>query len=213
MLMEDNSSLAIIDLGSNSFHMMICRLEGTRVTVLDRMREPVRLRMGLQADGTLTQEAQERALDCLTRFAQRIRGVDHLKVVGTNTLRRAQNVAPFLRKIEEILNAPVDVIGGREEARLIYLGVASYLPVSDERTLVIDIGGGSTEFIIGVHMDQRIRETRSLGCVSFTMDFFPDNVPTKKVHGERNTTQGAGLATALVHGLFSRQRADQKSPW
>lgn len=177
---EETRTLAIIDLGSNSFHMMISRVEGQRVTVLDRVREPVRLRLGLGEDGSLSEEAQARALACLSRFAQRLRGIDQIRVVGTNTLRRTKNPTPFLRKIEALLKTPVDVIGGREEARLIYLGVASSLPPSDLRNFVVDIGGGSTEFIIGRGMEHMARETRPMGCVAFTMDHFPDGVPTKK---------------------------------
>ncbi len=177
---DEMRTLAIIDLGSNSFHMMISRLEGTRVTVLDRVREPVRLRMGLREDGSLTEEAQERALACLSRFEQRLRGVDQIRVVGTNTLRRAKDPTPFLRRIEALLKTPVDVIGGREEARLIYLGVASSLAPSNLRNFVIDIGGGSTEFIIGRGMEHLVRETRPIGCVAYAMDHFPDMVPTKK---------------------------------
>jgi len=177
---DAGKTLAVVDLGSNSFHMMVCRLQNSRITVLDRVREPVRLRMGLREDGSISEEAQERALACLSRFAQRLRGVEQIRVVGTNTLRRARDIAPFLNKISQILNTPVDVIGGREEARLIYLGVASNLPPSDHRNFVIDIGGGSTEFIIGMGMEQLDRETRPMGCVAFAMEFFPDNVPTRK---------------------------------
>jgi len=169
-----------MDLGSNSFHMMVARVDNGRVTVIDTHKEPVRLRFGLQPDGTLSEEAQDRALASLRRFAQRLRGIKEIRVVGTNTLRRAKNPKPFLKKIEEILKTPVEVIGGSEEARLIYLGVSNNMPPSDQRNLVIDIGGGSTEFIIGKNKDSELRETRPLGCVGFTMDFFPDGVITKK---------------------------------
>ncbi len=178
--MKDRRIIAVIDLGSNSFHMMVARVDSDRITVLDTHKEPVRLRFGLMPDGSISEEAQDRALKCLRRFAQRLRGVKEIRVVGTNTLRRAKTPKPFLKKIEEILNSPVEVIGGSEEARLIYLGVANNLPLSENRNLVIDIGGGSTEFIIGKNKESNMRETRPMGCVGFTMDFFSDGVVTKK---------------------------------
>lgn len=178
--MEQPQKVAVLDLGSNSFHMMICQLEDDRYAVIDRVREAVRLRFGLQEDGSITKEAQERALDCLTRFEQRLRGVDTVRIVGTNTLRRAKNPGAFLKKIEKILKTPVEVIGGMEEARLIYLGVASTISNHKLRNFVIDIGGGSTEFIIGKGPAYHVRETRPMGCVAFSMEFFPENVPTKK---------------------------------
>lgn len=194
---EEERILAVVDLGSNSFHMMVSKLDGRRITVLDRVREPVRLRMGLREDGSISKEAQTRALACLQRFAQRLKGVEHIRVVGTNTLRRAKNPIEFLRKIEDILGVPVDVIGGREEARLIYLGVASNLPPSELRNFVIDIGGGSTEFIIGKGMEQQVRETRPMGCVSFSMEFFPENIPTKKRFKQASLRVGQELEAYL----------------
>ena len=173
-------TLAVVDLGSNSFHMLVARADGNRLSLQDTLKEPVRLRMGLGADGSISDEARERALSCLRRFAQRLAGVDHIRVVGTNTMRRARDTRAFLKEIEDILDVPVDVIGGMEEARLIYLGVASNRPPSDKRNLVIDIGGGSTEFIIGRNLEYTARESRPMGCVSFTMNFFSDGVVTKK---------------------------------
>ena len=176
--MQNTRTIAVIDLGSNSFHMMVAQTQNEYLRILDTLKEPVRLRMGLRADGTITQAARQRALDCLTRFAQRIRRVDEIRVVGTNTLRRAQDAKRFLKEMEEVLRAPVEVIGGMEEARLIYQGVAHYLPPSADRNFVIDIGGGSTELIIGKHEQALTRESRSIGCVSFTLDYFEDGIVT-----------------------------------
>lgn len=173
-------TLGVVDLGSNSFHLMIARIEKGHYTVLDTLKEPVRLRQGLDPKGEIDPASQARAMACLERFAQRLRGTDYIRVVGTNTMRRAKNTRAFLKKIEEILGEQVDVIGGIEEARLIYLGVASNLPLSEKRNLVIDIGGGSTEIIVGKNMEPLNRETRPIGCVGFSMEFFPDGIITKK---------------------------------
>ena len=205
--MKKNRTIAIIDLGSNSFHMMVTRIEDNHTSMLDTLKEPVRLRRGLREDGTLSEEARKRALDCLRRFAQRTRGLDDIRVVGTNTLRRAKNTKQFLREIEDILGSQVEVIGGIEEARLIYLGVASNLPPSDQRNLVIDIGGGSTEFIIGKNMEPLVRETRPMGCVSMGMDFFHDGVMTKKRFQKSQMKVGQELET--YQQTFSSDRWDR----
>jgi len=180
--MPHRRTIAILDLGSNSFHLLVARTEDDRISVIDALKEPVRLRSGLLPDGTLTDESQERALACLSRYAQRLRGLhpDDIRAVGTNTLRRAKNTGDFIDKIESLLGVPLEIIGAGEEARLIYLGVANYLPPSPARNFVVDIGGGSTEFIVGVNLEARVRESRPLGCVGWTMDFFPDGIVTKK---------------------------------
>ncbi|MDJ0835620.1 MAG: Ppx/GppA phosphatase family protein [Acidobacteriota bacterium] len=174
--------IAALDLGSNSFHMVIARVEDGRVVILDTLKEMVRLRQGLNRKGILSREAQERALDCLQRFEQRLRGIprENIRVVGTNTLRGAQNAGPFLQQIQTMLNVRVQVIAGREEARLIYMGVANQLPESDYRNLVVDIGGGSTEFIIGRNREPLVMESRPMGCVSYTNEFFGDGRITRR---------------------------------
>ncbi len=171
-------TMAVLDLGSNSFHMNIVKSEGKREVTIESFKEFVRLRSGLQDDGSLSETSQQRALACLARFEQRLRGIapEHIRVVGTNTLRSAQDAPSFLRRIEETLKHPVDVIGGREEARLIYLGVAQNRPRSSERIMVIDIGGGSTELVLGQNMSPSAMESRSLGCVSFSLKFFPEGI-------------------------------------
>ncbi len=144
-------TIAAIDLGSNSFHMIIARVSGSDFQVIDKLREMVRLGAGLDNEKNLSIEAEERALGCLERFGQRIRTLPQgsVRAVGTNTLRQVRNSRRFLQAAEEALGHPIKVIAGREEARLVYLGVAHGLATGDERRLVVDIGGGSTELIIG----------------------------------------------------------------
>ncbi|CAM2066392.1 Ppx-GppA domain-containing protein [Sulfidibacter corallicola] len=202
--MPDRRTIATVDLGSNSFHMMIAQVQRGRVTVIDSLREPVRLRMGLQKDGSISQEAQERALTCLARFEQRLRGIspELVKVVGTNALRSSKNSYDFLKRIEETLKTPVDIIGGREEARLIYKGVAQHLPKSKKRNLVIDIGGGSTEFVIGQNLEPHTMESRELGCVTFSMKYFPGGAITRK--GFKRALMHVARELERYHNAFSR---------
>ncbi|MCG8668612.1 MAG: hypothetical protein MI867_04295, partial [Pseudomonadales bacterium] len=168
------NTIAALDLGSTSFHLVIARVEDGRPVIIDSLKEMVRLREGLNTEGILSETAQERALDTLARFEQRLRGIPRecIRTVGTNTLRGAKNASPFLKKIEDLLQVRVETIAGREEARLIYLGVADQLPVSEDRYLVVDIGGGSTEFIIGCKQEPTHMESRPMGCVSYTNEFF-----------------------------------------
>jgi exopolyphosphatase/guanosine-5'-triphosphate,3'-diphosphate pyrophosphatase len=168
--------VAAVDLGSNSFHMVVGRLDNGQLRILDRLREPVRLAAGLDARKRLTADAQKRALDCLSRFAQRVRDLPQgtVRAVGTNTLRQLHDDGEFLRLAEAALGHPIEVIAGREEARLVYLGVAHGLAAGDERRLVVDIGGGSTEVIIGQRFEPRERESLHMGCVSISQRFFGD---------------------------------------
>jgi len=180
-LSTEPNTIAALDLGSNSFHMVIARVEQGRPVIIDTLKESVRLREGLSKRGMLSDEACARALDCLSRFAQRLRGIprENIRVVGTNTLRGAKNAGPFLEQIRALLEVPVEVIAGREEARLIYLGVANQLPEDDRRYLVVDIGGGSTELIIGQNHAPQQLESRPMGCVSYTREFFNEGKITK----------------------------------
>lgn len=179
--MTEYSTLAAVDLGSNSFHCQIARVVGDQIYPLDSLREPVRLGAGLTQDKRLDDETAERALACLKRFGERLRGLDRrtVRAIGTNTLRVAKNAAGFLKKAEAALGFPIEVVAGREEARLIYIGVAHELPASKERRLVVDIGGGSTEFIIGAHYRPLRLESLFMGCVSYSLRFFPDGKITK----------------------------------
>lgn len=174
--------IAAVDLGSNSFHMIVARLNGGTVQILDRLRESVRLAAGLEADGKLSVEAQRRACECLSRFGQRLQGLprDSVRAVGTNTLRKAGNAASLLAAGEQALGHPIVVISGVEEARLIYLGVAHSLADDGAQRLVIDIGGGSTEFIIGAHYEPLYLESLHIGCVSLSRTHFDDGHITPK---------------------------------
>ena len=176
------TTLGAVDLGSNSFHLAIGRVVDDQVYPLDSLKETVRLASGLTPDKHLDAEAQERALGALKRFSERLAGMPKqaVRVVGTNALRVAKNSAAFLRRAEETLGFPIEVIPGREEARLIYLGVVHSLPMSEDNRLVVDIGGGSTEFIIGQKMKPRAMESLYMGCVSYTARFFPDGRIDKK---------------------------------
>jgi exopolyphosphatase/guanosine-5'-triphosphate,3'-diphosphate pyrophosphatase len=168
---------AALDLGSNSFHMIIMRKDVGQLEVIDKLRESVRLAAGLDDKGNITKEVMGRALKCLTHFAQRINesGQVQVRVVGTNTLRKAKNAAIFIKQAEAILQNPIEIIAGREEARLIYLGVAhSISGEQNENRLVVDIGGGSTELIVGKQFEPIQRESLHMGCVSFSNRYFPD---------------------------------------
>ncbi|MFM1892036.1 MAG: hypothetical protein RLZ44_1113 [Pseudomonadota bacterium] len=175
-------TVAAVDLGSNSFHMIVARLDNGQLKVVDRLREAVRLGAGLDAHKGLTPEAQQRALDCLSRFGQRLRGLPQgaVRAVGTNTLRQVRDGGQFLRAAQAALGHPIEVIAGREEARLIYLGVAHGLAAGHEQRLVVDIGGGSTELILGQGMKPRRRESLFMGCVSVSQKFFPDGRVTQQ---------------------------------
>jgi exopolyphosphatase/guanosine-5'-triphosphate,3'-diphosphate pyrophosphatase len=179
--MAEYSTLAAVDLGSNSFHCQIARVVGDQLYPLDALREPVRLGAGLGKDKRLDEVSEERALACLMRIGERLRGFDHhtVRAVGTNTLRVAKNAAAFLKKAETALGFPIEVVAGREEARLIYLGVSHSLPASKERRLVVDIGGGSTEFIIGANYKPQKLDSLFMGCVSYSLRYFPEGKITK----------------------------------
>jgi len=179
--MTEYSTLAAVDLGSNSFHCQIARVVGDQIYPLDSLREPVRLGAGLTDDKRLDDETAERALACLKRFGERLRGLDrrNVRAIGTNTLRVAKNATAFLKKAQSALGFPIEVVSGREEARLIYIGVAHELPASKERRLVVDIGGGSTEFIIGAHYRPLRLESLFMGCISYSLRYFPDGKVTK----------------------------------
>jgi len=169
-------TVAAVDLGSNSFRLQVGRVVDNQIYTLDSMKEPVRLASGLMPDKRLDAAAQSRALDALRRFGERLGGLDRgaVRAVATNTLRIAKNAFDFLPQAEEALGFPIEVIAGREEARLIYIGASHSLPSAAHKRLVIDIGGGSTEFIIGKRHEPQLMESLYMGCVSYTLRFFPD---------------------------------------
>ena len=172
--------LAVVDLGSNSFRLEIGRVEGDQIYQLDTWRETLRIGAGLDAKGRLKQTAIQAALACLARFRERLSGLhpSAVRVVATNTFRVAKNAPEFLVLAERTLGLPIDVISGHEEARLTFFGVAHELPRSPEPRLVIDIGGGSTEFIIGRGLEPDRLESLTIGCVGMTQRFFHDGAIT-----------------------------------
>jgi len=174
--------VAAVDLGSNSFHMVIARVRGEEVRPIDRVREPVQLARGLGKRRVLTKATRQRALRALERFNQRLREVEpgRVRAVGTSTLRSARNSSEFLAEAEEALGHPIEVIKGREEARLIYLGVAHSLPDDPGPRLVVDIGGGSTECILGEHFVAREVHSLNVGCVRLTKKCFGDGLLTEE---------------------------------
>ncbi|MGT4673562.1 MULTISPECIES: exopolyphosphatase [Aeromonas] len=169
----DNSLYAAVDLGSNSFHMVIARLTEGRMQIIDRIKERVRLAEGMDEQRRMSPEAMARGLDCLALFAERLTNIkpDQIRIAGTYTLRRASNARDFVREAAKVLNHPIEIISGQEEARLIYQGVAHTQHIEGQ-VLVVDIGGGSTELIIGEGFEHKALTSRKMGCVSFTQSFF-----------------------------------------
>ena len=175
-VMQTGTLLAAVDLGSNSFRLEIGLYDTGQINRTEYLKETVRQGNGLDASRNLTPDAMQRGWDCLARFGERLAGFKKLQVraVATQTLREARNRDEFLGKGSKILGFPIDVISGREEARLIYQGVAHMLPQSDERRLVVDIGGRSTEMIIGQGLEARTMESYRVGSVAWSMKYFPE---------------------------------------
>ena len=171
---EPTESWAAIDLGSNSFHMVVAVQDGNSIRHVDSMRDAVRLGAGLDRRKRLLPETEMRALDTLARFAERLRDVpaSNIRMVGTNTLRRARGADRFMRQAAELIGRPVEIVSGREEARLIWSAVAHTLPETDAKRLVIDIGGGSTELVIGQSLHPLLMESLNIGCVSMMRSAF-----------------------------------------
>jgi exopolyphosphatase/guanosine-5'-triphosphate,3'-diphosphate pyrophosphatase len=174
--------IAAIDLGSNSFRLQVGRIVNDQIYPLDGLKEAVRLAAGLSPDKMLDSAAQQRGVAALQRFNERLRGFrpEAVRAVATNTLRVAKNSAEFLARAEAALGVPIEVIAGREEARLIYVGVAHTLPNPHRQQLVVDIGGGSTEFIIGKSFEPLHLESLYMGCVSYSMQYFPQGHVDKR---------------------------------
>ena len=174
--MQNGTLLAAVDLGSNSYRLEIGRYDHGQLSRTEYLKETVRQGNGLDADRNLTQDAMQRGWDCLARFSERLAGFKKTQVraVATQTLREARNRDEFLATAGKILGFPIDVIAGREEARLIYQGVAHLLPQSDEHRLVVDIGGRSTEMILGTGLDALQMESYRLGSVAWSMKYFAE---------------------------------------
>lgn len=178
----DTNAIAAIDLGSNSFHLVVAREEQGEIRVQEKLGEKVQLAAGIGKDKRLSDEAIERGLACLARFSERLKNVpkDRVRIVGTNALRVAKNSSDFIQQAREMLGSPIEVIAGREEARLIYLGVSHTLSDDAGAKLVVDIGGGSTEFIIGERFEPIEMESLHMGCVSYRTRYFSDGKIKRK---------------------------------
>lgn len=171
-----DSQFAALDLGSNSFHLIVATESNGRLQVVDKIKEMVRLSEGLVNTKRIDEDVATRALECLERYSQRLRSLppENVRVVGTNALRQAKNASAFLRKAETALGHKIEIISGREEARLIYLGVAHDIEIQHDQRLVLDIGGGSTEIILGRKAQPQIIESLHIGCVSLSLRAFAD---------------------------------------
>ena len=178
-VMNATELVAAVDLGSNSFRMLVAQVvktpSGTQLRPIDTLRESVRLAAGLTDNKLLGNDAYRRGIAAIQRFGERIRGFDpaNVRAVATNTLRVAKNAPHFIREAEEALGFPIEVIAGVEEARLIYIGAAHEVPAVQGNRLVVDIGGGSTELIIGKGYEPKLMESLYIGCVSHSLRFFP----------------------------------------
>lgn len=194
--------IAAVDLGSNSFRLQVGRVVDNQIYPLDGLKESVRLAAGLTAQKQLDSGSQLRALEALRKFNERLRGFapGAVRAVATNTLRVAKNASQFLVQAEAALGCPIEVIAGREEARLIYVGVAHTLPDPKLQQLVVDIGGGSTEFIIGRSFEPLELESLYMGCVGFSNRFFPDGRIEKRGLKEAELAARSELHT-IVHSF------------
>ncbi len=175
-------TIAAVDLGSNSFRLQVGRVVDNQIYPLDSLKSSVRLASGLTADKRLDDASRQRALAALAVFGERLRGMEHgaVRAVATNALRVAKNAPEFLVQAQQVLGFPIEVIAGREEARLIYIGASHAMPSSSNKRLVVDVGGGSTEFIIGKRHVPQVMESLYMGCVSYSQHFFPDGRIDKK---------------------------------
>ncbi|GAA6137620.1 exopolyphosphatase [Arenicella sp. 4NH20-0111] len=200
---------AAVDLGSNSFHMVVSHYNNGQFNVIDRQREVVRLAAGLDQNNDLSDETANRALRCLTEFGQLLRTLppENIRAVGTNALRRLQKSSSFLDQAESALGQSIEIIAGREEARLIYLGVSKWSAGADESRLVIDIGGGSTEIIAGKGDQATIRESLEVGCVTLSQQYFADGKLSAKRF--RKAVLAAELAIQPVVEQFRLQGWNQ----
>ncbi|MGZ5179600.1 MAG: Ppx/GppA phosphatase family protein [Ramlibacter sp.] len=206
--MDNGTPLAAVDLGSNSFRLEIGRYDHGQIRRVEYLKETVRQGGGLDESRNLTGAAMQRGWDCLARFGERIAGFEraHVRAVATQTLREARNRDEFLARAHEVLGFPIDVISGREEARLIYQGVAHLLPQSDERRLVVDIGGRSTELVLGRQFDARVTESYRVGSVAWSMRYFPEGEFTVAAFERARVAAQAVLDEAV--GRYARPHWD-----
>ncbi len=197
--MNDAIALAAVDLGSNSFRLEIGSYEHHQIHRVEYLKETVRQGSGLDSSRNLTQESMERGWACLARFGERLRGFDpaHVRAVATQTLREARNRDVFIDRASELLGFPIEVISGEEEAALIYRGVISQLPASDEHRLVIDIGGRSTEFVLGQNSVAQSVASYRIGSVAWTARYFPQGELTPEAFRTAEIAARAVLDEAL----------------
>lgn len=195
------SEIAAVDLGSNSFRLQLARVVDGRLVFHDSLREPVMLGAGLDKDKNLDPAAQKRAIACLKKFSERLRDLpaDAVRAVATNTFRVAKNAPQLLKEAQEALGFPIEIIAGREEARMIFIGVSHSLSYAEHKRLVIDIGGGSTEFIVGKGYEPISLESLYMGCVSYTLRFFEGGKIT-----EKNFAQAELAAAAEIQAIQSK---------
>jgi exopolyphosphatase/guanosine-5'-triphosphate,3'-diphosphate pyrophosphatase len=204
---NDSPYFAAIDLGSNSFHMLIVKVNDGMLETVDRVKEMVQIARGLKKSHTLSEEAQARALHCLSCFEERIREIppEQVRVVGTKALRSAYNADEFIKQAEDTIGHPIEIVSGYEEARLVFLGVSHDISADKGKPLVIDIGGGSTEFIVGKGQKASLMESLSIGCVTFSDQHFTNE------QGEIAETLNAQMinevyyATSVELELISRK--------
>ena len=205
---------ASIDLGSNSFHLLIAKVSNDRLKTIKKVRKTVQIAQGLHKNKYLSADAQARALDCLACFRKLLRHIpaQQIRAVGTNALRSAKNAGSFIREAQEVLGHPIDVISGYEEARLIHLGVSHKFSAAKGKPLIIDIGGGSTEFIIGEGQRARFMESLNIGCVTYTDIYFSDNKNSIATTISKEMIAKAYHATcaevALITRLYHQQGWD-----
>ncbi|ODP96880.1 exopolyphosphatase [Salinivibrio sp. SS2] len=198
--------IAAVDLGSNSFHMVVARVVGQGLQIISRHKQRVRLAAGLDKKQRLSDEAIQRGVDCLAMFAERLNGIeiDNVRIAATHTLRQAKNAHEFIERANQVFPYPIEIIAGEEEARLIYLGV-SHTQQNLGRRLVIDIGGGSTELVIGEDFQPLLVNSKRMGCVSYNERFFPQGALSEK--------QFLAAQTATQQKLESLASQYRKAGW
>ena len=203
---ETPAQLGALDLGSNSFHLLVAQEVAGRIQVLDKYKEMVRLADGLDENNVIDEKTLDRALNCLERLGQRLQSLrpEHVRIVGTNTLRKAANADSFIQQAEALLGHKIEIVSGREEARLIFVGVCHDLGIAEKARLVVDIGGGSTELIVGKETQAVELESLHMGCVSMSKKHFPDGQITDKAM--QNAIRAALVELEPVVGEFSAQR-------
>ncbi|CAM4322169.1 exopolyphosphatase [Vibrio agarivorans] len=201
-IIHQSRDVAAIDLGSNSFHMVVAKVVDQDLQLVSRHKQRVRLADGLDDHKNLDHASMERGLECLAMFAERLKGFEpsNVRIAATHTLRQASNAHLFIERAKEVLPYPIEVIPGEEEARLIYLGVA-HTQIESETKLVIDIGGGSTEMIIGNGFEAKLLNSKQMGCVSYNNAYFSNGKLSKK-----NFAKASLAAQQRLESISSKYR-------